>query len=93
MYLTRSISLNHEAIKIIKNRPSPSIPIDIVMRWDNDLKAHLDGEFIGFDGNKCKISLKSRFKMEKAINKPLNIEQIEKQLQKTGQTPFILRKV
>jgi U32 family peptidase len=93
LYLTRSISLNHEAIKIIKDRPNPSIPIDIVMWWDNDLKAHLEGEFIGFHENKCKIRLKSSFKMEKAINKPLNIDQIEKQLQKTGKTPFILRKV
>ena len=93
LYLTRSISLNHEAIKIIKDRPSPSIPIDIVMWWDNDLNAHLDGEFIGFNDNKYKIRSKSSFKMEKAINKPLNIDQIEKQLQKTGKTPFILRKV
>ncbi len=93
LYLTRSISLNHEANKIIKNRTSPSIPIDIVMWWDTDLKAHLEGEFIGFNDNKCKIHLKSSFKMEKAINKPLNPEQIEKQLQKTGKTPFILRKV
>lgn len=31
--------------------------------------------------------------MEKAINKPLKIEHIESQLKKTGQTPFILRKV
>ena len=31
--------------------------------------------------------------MEKAIRRPLKIEQIEDQLQKTGQTPFKLRKV
>ena len=93
VYLTRSISLNHEAIQIIKYRPSPSIPIDIVMWWDIDLKAHLEGEFIGFHDKKCKIHLKSSFKMEKAINKPLNTDQIEKQLQKTGKTPFILGKV
>ncbi|MDD3985714.1 MAG: U32 family peptidase, partial [Methanobacterium sp.] len=93
LYLTRSISLNHEAIKIIKDRPSPSIPIDIVMWWDNELYAHLKGEFIGFHGNKYKIHLKSSFKMEKAINKPLSADQIEKQLQKTGETSFILGEV
>ena len=93
LYLTRSISLNHEAFKIIKNRPNPFIPIDIVMWWDKDLYAHLKGEFIGFHGNKCKIHLKSSFKMEKAINKPLSTKQIEKQLQKTGDTSFILGKV
>ncbi len=33
LYLTRSISLNHEAKSIIKNDIEPSIPIDI----DNEL--------------------------------------------------------
>jgi len=93
LYLTRSISLNHIAKDIIKNSIEPSIPIDIVMRWDDDLKAHLEGEFIGFDGLKQVVHLKSHFKMEKAIKKPLNMDQIENQLQKTGQTPFILNEV
>ena len=39
------------------------------------------------------VYLKSDFKMEKALKRPLNIKQIENQLQKTGQTPFILGKV
>ena len=49
LYLTRSILLNHEARAIIKNSIKPSIPIDIVMSWDDDLKANLNGKFIGFD--------------------------------------------
>jgi putative protease len=93
LFLTRSISLNHEAAEIIKTVPSPSIPIDIVMNWDNKLKSIINGKFIGFDGREHKVSLKSSFRMEKAIKKPLNIEQIESQLKKTGQTPFILGKV
>ena len=93
LYLTRSISLNHEARAIIKNTVKPSIPIDIIMSWDDDLKANLHGKFIGFDNVKHEICLKSDYQMEKALKKPLTTKQIENQLQKTGKTPFVLREV
>ena len=93
LFLTRSISLNHEAREIIKKSTSPMIPIDMKMSWDTEMKAHLNGEFIGFDGAKHKLHLKSNFKMEKAIKRPLNRDQIENQLKKTGKTPFILKNV
>ena len=93
LYLTRSISLNHKAKKIIKTSNKPSVPIDLKIEWDNNLKAILEGEFIGFDGLKHLVHLESSFNMEKAINRPLEIDQIENQLQKTGKTPFILNKV
>ncbi len=93
LYLTRSISLNHRAKDIIKKGTKPSIPIDLKMEWDLDLKAHLEGEFFGFDGLKHLVHLKSNFKMEKAINRPLNMEQIHNQIQKTGHTPFILNEI
>ena len=93
MYLTRSISLNHEASDITNNISKPSIPIDISVKWDTDLYVTLNGEFRGFDGKKYSKNLKSDFKMEKAINKPLNSEKILNQLQKTGETPFKLKKI
>ncbi len=43
LYLTRSISMNHKARAIIKNTVQPSIPIDIIMNWDEDIKANLRG--------------------------------------------------
>jgi len=93
LYLTRSISLNHEARAIIKNTAQPSIPIDIIMSWDDDLKANLHGKFIGFDNVEHEACLKSNYQMEKALKKPLTTQQIENQLQKTGKTPFVLRDV
>jgi putative protease len=82
LYLTRSISLNHEARAIIKNTVKPSIPIDIIMSWDDDLKANLHGKFIGFDNVKHEICLKSDYQMEKALKKPLttNYKKQEKHL-------------
>ena len=93
LYLTRSISLNHEARAIIKNTAQPSIPIDITMSWDDDLKANLHGKFIGFDDVEHEVCLKSDYQMEKALKKPLSTQQIEDQLQKTGDTPFVLKDV
>jgi U32 family peptidase len=93
LYLTRSISLNHEAKSIIKRDIEPSTPIDVEMSWDNELKAHISGEFIGFDDKKHAVQLESDYKMEKALKRPLKRDQIEKQLQKTGKTPFIIRRV
>jgi U32 family peptidase len=90
LYLTRSISINHKARAIIKNTVQPSIPIDIIMSWDKEFKANLSGKFIGFDNVEHEVCLKSDFKMEKALKKPLTTAQIEKQLQKTGKTPFVL---
>ena len=66
LYLTRSITLNHEARAIIKNNINPSIPIDIVMSWDDNLKANLSGKFIGFDDVEKNVNLKSDFKNGKS---------------------------
>jgi putative protease len=63
------------------------------MSWTDDHKANLRGKFIGFDGLEQTVHLKSDYKMEKAIKRPLKIEQIEDQLQKTGETPFKIRNV
>ncbi len=71
LYFTRSISLNHEAKSYNKKYISNhQYPIDIIMSWDNELKANLSGKFIGFDNVEHDIQLKSDFKMEKALKKP-----------------------
>lgn len=88
MYLTRSLSLNHEAAAIVKNIQKPSIPIEIKIELGSDMKFNIEGKFTGFDGSKRFLKMKSDFKMEKAINKPLNNEKILNQMKKTGETPF-----
>lgn len=88
MYLTRSISLNHEAADIIKNLKKPNIPIELDVILGSDMKFNIDGHFIGFDGLEHFLSMKSEFQLEEAINNPLNTEKIINQFQKTGETPF-----
>lgn len=93
MYLTRSIALSREAKSIIKKVEDPSIPLDVDMSWDDQLRAELNGRFNGFDGKTHCVNFKSQHPMEKAMKKPLEIGHIEKQLKKTGDTPFKMRNV
>jgi len=93
MYLTRSLSLNHEAAAIVKNIQKPSVPIEIKIELESDMKFNIEGKFTGFDGSKHFLNMKSQFKMEKAINKPLNNDKILNQLKKTGETPFKIIKI
>ncbi len=88
LYLTRSISFNHEAASLVNNNQSPSIPIELKMMWHGNLEPILEGEFKGFDGVNYCVKLTADFQMEKAIKKPLNRNNILNQIKKTGDTPF-----
>jgi putative protease len=65
-----------------------SIPIDLEISMEDDiplLTAKING--------KASVSLKAGFKMQKAKNQPLTIEQIENQMRRTGGTPFVVRNI
>ena len=93
LYLTRSISFNHEASSLVNKGPNPKIPIELAMMWNGNLEPILEGEFKGFDGVNYRIKLTADFQMEKAIKKPLNSENILNQIGKTGDTPFKISRV
>jgi putative protease len=92
VYITRDASLINTAQKII-NKETPSIPLDLHIKWDKENKLTLKGEFSGFNGNKHVIHFKPDFKMETAINKPLSKELIINQIKKTGGTPFYVNRI
>lgn len=93
LYLTRSLSLNHEAANIIKTVKSPSIPIDLKVSLDEDMTLKIEGKFQGFDDHKHCVIRISDFKLENAINKPLTHEKMRNQLNKTGKTKFKIMKI
>lgn len=93
LYLTRSLSLNREASTIVKTVKSPSIPIDLRVYLDDDMKLRINGSFTGLDSCKHHLSMVSDFKMENAIKKPLTHEKIKDQLDKTGKTKFTINKI
>lgn len=93
LFLTRSISLTREAKRIIKDIEDPSIILDVDMSWDDHLRPELRGRFAGFDGESHIVKFKSKEPMEKAMKKPIQEDDIKKQLMKTGNTPFKMKNV
>jgi len=93
LYLTRSISLNHEAANIIKTVKKPSNPIKLKVSLDEDMALKIEGKFQGFDDHTHCIMSISDYKLEDAINKPLTQEKIMNQLNKTGKTKFKIVKI
>ncbi|MCE5215174.1 MAG: DUF3656 domain-containing protein [Methanobacterium sp.] len=93
-YQTRDISLLKIAENIIQQDvKEQTIPLDINLKWNKKNNPILDGKLTGANDAKLKIHFKSDLKMEKAINRPLNKNQIVIQLKKTGGTPFNIRNV
>ena len=93
LYLTRSLSLNHEASNIIKTVKNPSIPINLKVSLNTTMALKIEGNFTGFDDRKHDTKKISDFKMENAIKKPLTHEKIRNQLNKTGKTEFKIGKI
>lgn len=92
VYLTRCRSLLKEATKIIQDKPK-SIPLDLEISWDKESRINLKADFTDLQGNPNKLCVKTDLIMDNAIKKPLSRKQILKQLSKTGDTPFIIRKI
>ncbi len=83
----------HEYLKQFENETiKNNVGINLSMTWDEDLNLftkvefHVDGELINFRH-------KTMDKFEKAKNKPVTEETIEKQLSKTGGTPFYIENI
>ena len=68
------------------------IGLDISMTWDKDLNLFSKVEYY-VDGELINFRHKTIGKFQKAKNKPLTTETIEKQLKKTGQTPFYISNI
>ncbi len=87
VYLTGSGALAKKAQEIIASAKI-QIPLDLTLTWQEGtplLQAGLQ------DGRTEQV--KASFKMEKAKNQPTSRQQIELQMQRTGKTPFIVRKI
>lgn len=92
VYVTRSRSLLKKAAKIIRDKPK-SIPLDLEISWDEESRINLKAYFTDLQGKTHKLCVKTDLIMDNAIKKPLSREQILNQLSKTGDTPFIIRRI
>ncbi len=90
--ITRDASLIKEKEKLIReDQHKLSLPLDLSVKWDEQNRPFIYGEFSGPDGKKYKSRLEADFTMDKAIKSPLSKYEIEKQIRKTGGTPFKIR--
>jgi putative protease len=90
LYLTKRKVLVDTAQKIISGSESElkkSIPVDLDILIQNDGTIFLKSIFNGAYGS-LKLEMVADFKMERAINRPLDEKIIVKQFKRTGNTPF-----
>jgi putative protease len=59
---------------------------------DDNLNLHVISKFC-LNNTKIEFKYKSKAKFEKAINRPIELEEVKKQLSKTGNTPFYIKEI
>lgn len=94
VFLTRRKSLVDAAQEMVNNPQLPDkIPLDIDIYWPEDLIPVIQVTASPVGRKKIEMEFKADFTMEKAIKRPLSTETMEKQLKKTGGTPFSVRNI
>ncbi|MDR2623181.1 MAG: DUF3656 domain-containing protein [Methanobrevibacter sp.] len=89
VFISYSHSLHKELKKYKKEYLHSKIPISLYISLNKDLKIFVRSKFI-LNNDRLEFDYVSSSKFEKAINYPTSIEKIEKQLSKTGNTPFFM---
>jgi putative protease len=94
LYLTRrkDDAAELEGKKTGLNRKEFSIPLDLTMYWDEELRPVLNGVMPGKDGVLVRYS-HTGMPMEIAQKIPLDENQISLQVSRTGGTPFVVREL
>lgn len=92
VYISYSRSINKELKKYKKEFIQSKIPISLNISLDKELHAKIETKF-NLNNETIKFKYSSSSKFEKAINHPITKEEIEKQLSKTGNTPFFMNNI
>ena len=92
VYISYSRSINKELKKYKKELIQSKIPISLNISLDKELHAKIETKF-NLNNETIKFKYKSSSKFEKAINRPITKEEIEKQLSKTGHTSFFMNDI
>lgn len=93
VFISYSHSINKELKKYKKEHIQSKIPITFNISLDHDLHVHIIAKFYLNNTHKIEFNYKSRATFEKAINRPIGLEEVEKQLAKTGNTPFYIEEI
>jgi len=96
--LSYSKSAHDKLKKFKKESVKSTIPLSLDIKWNDDLSLNINAEFKikkhvprnKYEENKINFTYNSKTKFEKALKRPITKEDIEKQILKTGNTPFYI---
>ncbi|MBZ9569956.1 DUF3656 domain-containing protein [Methanobrevibacter sp. TMH8] len=93
VFISYSHSINKELKKHKKEHIQSKIPITFNIYLDDNLHVNIVAKFYLKESHKIEFNYKSRQTFEKAINRPIGLEEVKKQLSKTGNTPFYIEEI
>ncbi len=92
VFISFSKSIHENLKKFKKEVIKNHIPLSLTLSWNEDLTGFVNVEYY-LDDELINFRHKTIGKFQKAKNKPITKEKIEKQLSKTGGTPFYINEV
>ena len=92
VFISFSKSIHENLKKFKKEVIKNHIPLSLTLSWNEDLTGFVNVEYY-LDDELINFRYKAIGKFQKAKNKPITKEKIEKQLSKTGGTPFYINEV
>ncbi len=92
VFISFSKSIHENLKKFKKEVIKNHIPLSLTLSWNEDLTGFVNVEYY-LDDELINFRHKAVGKFQKARNKPITKEKIEKQLSKTGGTPFYIDEV
>lgn len=92
VFISFSKSIHENLKKFKKEVIKNHIPLSLTLSWNEDLTGFVNVEYY-LDDELINFRHKAIGKFQKAKNKPITKEKIEKQLSKTGGTPFYIDEV
>ena len=92
VFISYSKSTHDYLKQFEKETVKNNIGLDLSLTWDDDLNLTTKVEYY-IDGELINFTHRTNDKFQKAKNKPVTKDTIEKQLKKTGETPFYIENI
>jgi putative protease len=92
--ITSSRELEARARQIVAHAPADlvhKIPVDLSMTVDAAGRISIEGQIVPWQGKVVPVSLQPDFCLVPARTRPLTPDQLEAQVRKSGDTPFVIR--
>jgi len=94
LFITSSLDLETRARQIIARPPADlmhRVPLDLVITVDTAGNMRMEGRLESGAGKEVRVSYQPDFTLVPARSRPLLPDQLETQMKKSGDTPFVIR--